>query len=241
MDDGGINILSRYVSLDRFRDMCAQGLFLANPTLFKDPQEGCIAVKSIFPNIDELNLRNIEIMKSYFYVNSWYGGGERPKAMWERFGEICIETSYERLKNICRKYGENNPTHNIIIGKVQYVSPSMNGLGDRKPDCEWDYWSEKNYNPQCGFNFCSIKTLQGLFFKYDNFSDEKEVRLICDSYHGCNKVVSSKNDKTGVRVSLNNDFFLKIVLSVENSKILKNCIEDILKRYGYEAIVACSN
>ncbi len=241
MNNDKINRLTRYISFDRFKDVCASGLFLANATLFDDRQEGYIAVKSLFPDIDERSLKNVEIMKSYFHVSSWYAGEEGSKAMRSRYGEVCIETSWEQLKNICREYGENNPTHNIIIGKIQYVLPSNNGIGDRRPYWEWDYWGEKNYNPPSGFNLCSIKTLQGLFLKYDNFSYEKEVRLICDSFHGCNRGVAIKNDKNGVQIPLNTSFFSRVVLSSDKFTLMKDYIGEVLKKYGYETEIVCSN
>lgn len=241
MNNDKFDRLARYISFDRFEDVCTQGLFLANATLFDDGQEGYIAVKSMFPNIDNRSLENIEIMKSYFYVSSWYAGGEDSKAMWSRYGEICIETSWEQLKNTCRRYGENNPTHNIIIAKIQYVNPSDNRIGNRKPNWEWDYWSEKKNNPRCGYNFCSIKTLQGLFFKYDVFSYEKEVRLICDSFTGSNRGVAFKNAKKGVRIPFNSNFFSRIVLSADKFTLMKDRVEGVLKKYGYETEIVCSN
>ena len=233
--------LARYISFDKFENMCASGLFLANPTLFDDKQEGYIAVKNIFPGIDKRGLEKVEIMKSYFYISSWYAGIEESREMRNRYGEVRIETSWEQLKTISRSYGENNQTHNIIIGRIQYVNSADNGIGEKNPNSEWNYWAEKKYNPRCGYNLCSIKTLQGLFFKYDDYGYQKEVRLICDSFHGGNQGVAFKNDKNGVRIPLNANFFSRVVLSVDKLPLIKNRVENILRKYGYETEVIYSN
>jgi hypothetical protein len=118
MNNNKFDILSRYIPLKRFEEVCAQGLFLANATLFKDQEEGRIAVRALIRNIDESQFKNVEVMKSYFYINSWYSGEGDSKTMRDRFGEICIKTSYDQLKNISRQYGQANCTHNVIIGTI---------------------------------------------------------------------------------------------------------------------------
>ncbi|MFH0763988.1 MAG: hypothetical protein V1927_03185 [Candidatus Omnitrophota bacterium] len=93
MNNGEPDKLTRYLNLEKFKDMCVSGLFLANATLFEDKQEGHAAIKSTFPDIKRSDLKNIEIMKSYFYISCWCAGAGYCDKMAVKHGKICIETS----------------------------------------------------------------------------------------------------------------------------------------------------
>ncbi len=233
--------ISRYMTFDRFVDICKNGLFIPNASIFDDKWEGHIAIRSFASDLSETSLRNIEIMKTHFFISSWYAGGEESAAMWKLYGKdsnaVCVETSMEELKNVCKKYCQANKEHNMIIGIIQYSIPSSNDLADKKPIWEWDYWTETNSAPKCNYNFLSVKTLQGLFFKHKAYSYENEVRIICDTFMGSGQKEITVNNKNGVRMELGNDFFSRIILSPGKFELMENIICGVLKQYGYRAEV----
>jgi len=237
--------LTRYMPFYRFVDMCANGLFLAAASLFDDRWEGHIAIRSIKSDLSEDNLKNIEIMKTHFYISSWYTGGEESAAMWKIYGKdssaICVEISIGELMNICRKYCRMNMNHNMIIGRIQYLRPDSDDLGNNKPKYEWDYWTEANNAPQCNYNFLSVKTLQGLFFKHNAYSYENEVRIICDIFMGSGQKEIIVNDKKEIRAVLNNNSFSKIILSPGKYDSMGKIVNGVLKQYGYNAEIKRSS
>jgi len=219
------------MSIDKFEDICQSGLFLANATKFDDKQEGYIAVKSTFPDLTESNLQNVDKMKSYFYISSWYAGEDVSKSMGNIYGDICIKTSLDELKAVCKEHGVINCTHNIILGEIQYLLKPYADHG-KTPNWVWDYWSEIGFNPKCGLNPASIKTLQGLFFKDADYSHENEVRLICDTFHGRNRGIDIESRIEGIRITLSKTFFSNVVLLNKEYKLRVN---NVLKKFGYES------
>ena len=245
MDNKNDLRLTRYMPFYRFVDMCANGLFLTNASLFDDKWEGYIAVGSITSDLPEGCLKNIKMMKTHFYISSWYAKGEESAAMWKIYGResnaICVEISLGELKNICRKYCLINAKHNMMIGRIQYVRPSSVDLGNNKPIFEWDYWAEAGNAPHCIYNLLSVKTLQGLFFKHNAFSYENEVRIICDAFMGSRQKEFVVSDKKGVRAVLNNNSFSKIIISPGKFDLMEKVVNNVLEQYGYNAEIKRSS
>jgi len=171
--------ISRYMTFDRFVDICRSGLFIPNASIFDDKWEGHIAIRSFASDLSEASLKNIGIMKTHFFISSWYAGDEESAAMWKLYGKdsnaVCVETSMDKLKNVCKKYCQTNKEHNMIIGIIQYSIPGSNDLEDKKPIWKWDYWTEDSVGKPTSigtnpYHYCSNNPVNWI----DPFGLDKE-------------------------------------------------------------------
>lgn len=232
-------VITRYMSFDRFSDMCKKGLFLVNPCVFDDNYEGSPAIIAILDKIPDKNIQNnINIAKSNFFVSCWHKDKEENMAMWKIYGKktnsLCIETNLEQLISIASDYGKCNEFHNIYLSEIQYIRFEKGEFNALKPKIFWDYWDSVGKNMKnCKLSLLLIKTLQGLTLKHKAYHYEKEIRLICDTITGnVGKTISSNSFK-GIRMTLTKNFFRKITLSPNSSSNLVKKIKKVLKKYKY--------
>lgn len=241
MSKPGNTHLTRYMSFDRFVDLCANGLFISNVSLFKDIWEGLLGVISVF-GINQIQKQKeaVKIAKNSFFVSCWHKNSEENMAMWKQYGRkkasVCVKTTISRLINCCFDYCKIQQSHNIMLSEIQYVSPYPNDLNGKKPLILWDYWDSANMNPKCQYNLVSIKTLQGLMFKHKTYSYEKEIRLICDTFTGSGKPFPINQTK-GIRISLHKGFFQKVVLSPGTSLGMLEKVKSVLRKHGYDKTI----
>jgi len=234
---GNNMIITRYIPYEKFVDICANGLFLPNVSLFEDIWEGLPAIVALLGgNLEQEIREKAEVAKSNFFVSCWHSNEEESMAMWKLYGRVnasvCIETTIERLINCCSEYCKGQQSHNIYLTEVQYVLPDE--LQGRKPKFLWDYWESANINPSdCRYNMMSIKVLQSLAFKHRAYSYEKEIRLICDTLMGSKTERFTVNNVNGIRMKLSKNFFHKVVLSPEASPVMVDEVKNALVRYGY--------
>lgn len=231
-------IIARYMPYEKFVDICKNGLFIPNVSLFKDIWEGLPAIVALLGGNPEQEIRKkAEVVKSNFFVSCWHRNEEESMAMWKLYGRVntsvCIETTIENLTNCCSEYCKKQQSHNMYLAEVQYVLPADESQG-RKPKFLWDYWESVNINPSdCRFNCMSIKVLQGLAFKHMAYLYEKEIRLICDTLTGSKVEKFTDNHVKGIRMKLSKDFFCKVVLYPEASQVMLDEVKNALVRYGY--------
>lgn len=232
-------IISRYMPFGRFVDMCRNGLFVSNANRFDDRWEGLLAIIALISKIPDKEIRERgKVIKSNFFVSCWHKSEEESMAMWKLYGKgansICVETRMGHLINCCLEYCKLHQSHNIYLTEQQYISPFSEDLGSIKPRFIWDYWESENINPKnCKYNLLSVKTLQGLAFKHEGYSYEKEIRLICDTFTRGGEDFTI-NKARGIRIGLSKDFFKRVILSPEASAVLLSKAKKVLDRYKYK-------
>lgn len=241
MSELGNTHLTRYMSFDKFVDLCANGLFVSNVSLFNDIWEGLFGVFSVFGrNQIQKQKEAVQIAKNSFFVSCWHKNSEENKEMWKQYGRkkasVCVETTISHLIDCCFDYCKIQQSHNIMLSEIQYVSPYPDDLNGKKPLILWDHWSSANINPKSQYNFVSIKTLQGLMFKHKAYSYEEEIRLICDTFTGSGEPFLINQTK-GIRINLHKDFFQKVVLSPGTSLEMLEKIKSVLCEYGYDKTI----
>jgi len=241
MDGDEVNsaVISRYMSFNRFVDMCRKGLFVPNANRFSDVWEGLLAIIALIGEIPKEELRKkAGVVKSNFFVSCWHKSEEENMAMWKLYGRertsICVETTIKSLIDCCSDYAETYQFHNVSLAEVGYVLPHSDDLKGRKPTFIWDYWDSKKMNPtDCQSIPMSIKTLQGLTFKHKAYSYEKEIRVIYDTFMRSKKPLGVNKAK-GIRMKLSKNFFHKIILSPDASNATLARVKKVLDKYGYD-------
>lgn len=114
----------RYMSLEKFLNLLAQGLYLCRAYLLEDKFEGALTeatynatktrMDSTTPPID------YEQHRKDHYINSWYAGNNESYLMWKYYGAqdgaIAIQSTYEKLQN-----STNEDFRTFFMGSVEYV------------------------------------------------------------------------------------------------------------------------
>ncbi len=260
-------ILSRYMSFRRFIDLLINGLYVPNSSKFDDRWEGlpalvwnCIAAREeIFEwnkmvkkqialgnstiqknDLEEIpklpSLENIQKAKTWIYVSCWHMFEDESMAMWKIYASdkdgVCIVIDSNRLKEVFEAFYKESGKVIVLGNKVAYLNPGEKI--EKANPADFDFFPK---NEKYKLNPAHFWTMGGLRIKHKAFKFENEFRIICDTLF-LSKEDKLKNNKVDeIYVKFPKDVVLEVILSPSSSDKIKDAVEDLLRKYGYNCKV----
>lgn len=223
--------LTRYMSFERFEDMCKNGLFLPPASVFlqKDPWEGLTVFH--WQNLSDqqriMDRGKINTALTWIFVSCWHSASEESLAMWKLYadGGVCIETNVGALEKLFQSFWKKNLDVWIMARNVMYLKP-----GENPPNSVEEATFEfSDPNGEYIQNFAHRFAIGGLSLKHQALQFEKEFRVICDKFKlsESRQLVSCKESK--MYIPLIDNFIDRVLVSPGSIESIIKKIENILK------------